>query len=281
MRRALVLLAVGLLLLGSLGFATGASAANTAAATTTCSNSVDNAGGQGLICEVTIVNTITASGGTAKVTIRECHGGAGAPTAACSNNTTNLTRLVTSVNQCNGSINGGGGTLRCSVRITNSFVGVTPGASTATKNQCVGSGGGITTGCDPFPATTSGAAITQCNGSANGGTLVGLRCTATGSAASAHRVTINQCNGSANGGGALVICSSNISNSIVSAPASTPAGGSTTGTGTGGGPAIPPTDAATPAIEPATNPAPFLLVAILLFAFVVAGRRTERAFRDR
>ena len=78
------------------------------------------------------------------------------------------------MNQCNNSINGGGGTLRCSVVITNNYVDVTPGATAATVNQCVGSGGGITVGCDPFPATTSGAAITQCNGSANGGTLVGL-----------------------------------------------------------------------------------------------------------
>jgi hypothetical protein len=268
MRRALVILAGGLLLLGSLGFATGASAANTAAATTTCSNGVDNTGGLGLICEVTIVNTITASGGSAKVTIRECHGAAGAPTAACTNTTTNLTRPVTAVNQCNDSINGGGGTLRCSVRITNSFVGVSPGSSTATKNQCVGSGGGITTGCDPFPATTTGAAITQCNGSANGGTLVGLTCTATGSAASAHRVTINQCNGSANGGGALVICSANISNS-------------TRTTTSGGGPSVPGTDTATPTAEAATNPAPFLMVVVFLFAFVVAGRRSTRAIRAR
>ena len=69
-------------------------------------------------------------------------------------------------------------------------------------NQCVGSGDGITTGCDPFPATTTGATITQCNGSANGGTLVELTCTATGTRSPAAPVRINQCNGSANGGGA-------------------------------------------------------------------------------
>ncbi len=272
MRRALVILAGGLLLLGSLGFATGAMAANTAAATTTCANGMDNAGGQGLICEVTIVNVITASGGSARVTIRECHGGAGVPTAACTTTRTILTRPVTAVNQCNGSINGGGGTLRCSVRITNRFVGVRPGSSTATINQCVGSGDGETSGCDPFPATTTGAAITQCNGSANGGTLVGLTCTASGSAASARRVPVNQCNGSGNGGGGLVICWTEIRNVVVA----TGSGG-----GGGGGPTIPPTDTATPTADPAASPAPFLVVVVFLFAFVVTGRRSMRSIRRR
>ena len=38
-------------------------AAATLAATTTCSNGVDNTPGLGLICEVTIENTITSTGG--------------------------------------------------------------------------------------------------------------------------------------------------------------------------------------------------------------------------
>ena len=194
-------------------------AAATIAPTTTCSNGVDDTPGLGLICEVTVVNTITATGGSARVTVRECHGAAGAPTAACSTKTTDLTKPVTAVTQCNDSINGGGGTLRCSVLVTSNFYGVSPGSTAATVNQCVGSGGGITTGCDPFPANTTGAAITQCNGSANGGTLVGLTCTATGTMASAHVVTVNQCNGSANGGGALVICSASlISNAVNGTP---------------------------------------------------------------
>src|SRR5450756_355949 len=157
MRRFLaILLSGGLLLLGPLALAGGASAATTIAPTTTCSNGVDNTPGLGLICEVTIVNTITASGGSAKVTVRECHGAAGAPTAACTTKTTVLTKPVTAVAQCNDALNGGRGTLRCSVKITNEFIGVSPGATAATVNQCVGSGGGITTGCDPFPATTTG-----------------------------------------------------------------------------------------------------------------------------
>ncbi len=209
-----ILLTGGLLLLGPLALAGGASAA-TIAATTTCSNGVDNTGGLGLICEVTIVNRITASGGSATVTVRECHGAAGDPQAACTTKTTVLTEPVTAVTQCNDAINGGGGTLRCSVQIANEFIGLSPGATAASVNQCVGSGGGITTGCNPFPATTTGATITQCNGSANGGTLVGLTCTATGTKSSARSVKINQCNGSANGGGALVICTATIANNAL------------------------------------------------------------------
>jgi hypothetical protein len=211
MRRSLsVLLMTLLLLVGSLALATIASAA-TVGATTSCSNSVDDTPGLGLICQVTITNVITASGGSAHVVVRECHGAAGNPEAACHTTTTDLTTPVTRVTQCNSSINGGGGTLRCSVKITNQLINTGGGSIAATINQCVGSGGGITVGCDPFPATATGAAITQCNGSANGGTLVGLRCTASGSESASHRVTINQCNGAANGGGALVICSASIS----------------------------------------------------------------------
>ena len=170
-----------------------------------------NTPGLGLICQVTVVNRITSHGGTATVVVRECHGAAGAPTASCKVTTWNLTRLVTKVTQCNDALNGGGATVRCSVRVTNDFVGMSTGATAATVNQCVGSGS-ITVGCDPFPATTTGASITQCNGSANGGTLVRLQCTASGTRPSSRGVRINQCNGSANGGGALVICSASIRN---------------------------------------------------------------------
>jgi hypothetical protein len=215
MRRSLsVLLATLFLLLGSLTLATTASAA-TLGATTTCSNSVDDTPGLGLICQVTIVNVITASGGSAHVVVRECHGASGDPQAACRTTTSNLTTPVTRVTQCNSSINGGGGTLRCSVRVTNQLIILGGGSIAPTVNQCVGSGGGITVGCDPFPATTTGAAITQCNGSANGGTLVGLRCTTSGTTSAAQRVTINQCNGSANGGGALVICSASVTSQVL------------------------------------------------------------------
>jgi hypothetical protein len=272
MRRSLaILLTSGLLIFGSSVLATGASAA-TIAPTTTCSNGVDNTPGLGLICEVTVVNTITATGGSATVTVRECHGAAGDPEAACTTVTDVLTEPVTAVTQCNDATNGGGGTLRCSVQVTNNFVGVSPGATAATVNQCVGSGDGITTGCDPFPATTTGATITQCNGSANGGTLVELTCTATGTAASALGVTINQCNGSTNGGGALVICSANIDNNAA-APSPAPTAGPTT----------PPTDTLTTTDVPGSGPTPVAFAVIFLFALlgfvVIASRRSLRAIR--
>jgi hypothetical protein len=271
MRRSLaILLTGGLLLIGSLASAGGVAAA-TIAPTTTCSNGVDNAGGLGLICEVTVVNTITGSGGTATVTVRECHGAAGDPEALCTVDTDNLTAPVTAVTQCNDSINGGGGTLRCSVEVTNNFVGVSPAATAATVNQCVGSGGGITIGCDPFPATTSGATITQCNGSANGGTLVGLTCTATGTESAAAGVTINQCNGSANGGGALVICSTSIANNVVaSSPAPTAR------------PTAPATDTLVPTDVAGSGSDPMILVAFFLLAFVaVLGVNLETSRRLR
>jgi hypothetical protein len=286
-----ILLTVGLLLVGSLATAGGARAANSAGRTTTCSNGVDNTGGLGLICRVTVVNTITGSGGTARVTILECHGAAGDPNAACTTKVRDLTQLVTSVNQCNDSINGGGGTLRCSVQVTNRFIGRSTGATAATVNECNGSGAsgaiGATIVCDPFPATTSGATITQCNGSANGGTLVGLRCSATGTKPSSHGVRINQCNGSANGGGALVICTANITNRFVAvSPTPTPASGSGSGSGSGAGPTPPSTDT-----QPTTTVAPsgvlgVVFATIFSLAFIaamsgVAGRRSRRAVRNR
>jgi hypothetical protein len=189
-----------------------------------CSTDIGNAGGEGIICQITIVNTVTASGGSAVVTVYECLGSAGDPTDgalghACTTTTTSLTTPVTSIIQCDGSANGGGAKLLCSVDITTNFVGVSPGSTAVTVNQCVGSGASITPNCNPVQATTS-AAITQCNGSANGGGA-GLTCTATGTMASALIVTIDQCNGSANGGGAtVVVCSSTMANNAVAAAAS-------------------------------------------------------------
>ena len=275
MRRSLAaLFTSGLLLLGSLAFTSGATAA-TIAPTTTCSNGVDNTPGLGLICEVTVVNTITASGGSAEVTVRECHGAAGDPEAACTTTTDVLTEPVTAVTQCNDATNGGGGTLRCSVDVTNNFVGVDPAATAATVNQCVGSGDGITTGCDPFPATTTGATITQCNGSANGGTLVELTCTATGTESSGLGVTINQCNDSTNGGGALVICSANIENNEVAAPSPSP--GPSPTPGSTARPTTPPTDTVGTTDVSGSGPTPVVFAGIVLLAYVggllLVGRR--------
>ncbi|MEO8571566.1 MAG: hypothetical protein ABI553_07670 [Chloroflexota bacterium] len=263
---------MGALLLGSLSLAGGVTAATTIAPTTTCSNGVDDTPGLGLICQVTIVNRISAQGGSARVTVRECHGAAGVPETTCTTQTSSLTSPVTNVTQCNASTNGGGGTLRCSVWVTNKFIGMATGASAVTVNQCVGSGDGIANNCDPFPATTSGATVTQCNGSANGGTLVRLECTASGTEPSSHGVTINQCNGSTNGGGALVICSATVSN--VRVAAATPTTGSTAA------PTAPPTDTAPVSDLPAPSSMPIVLLGLSVLAFVAIAR-TRFASRPR
>lgn len=288
------LLAIVGLLAGSLSVPVSAA---TLAATTTCGNSADNTGGLGVICEVTIVNTITASGGSANVTVRECHGAAGDPGAACTTESQSLTEPVTVVDQCNDAENGGGGTVRCSVRITNDFVERDPLAVGVTVNQCVGSGDGITVGCDPFPATTTGATVTQCNGSANGGTLVGLTCTATGTQSAAFVVTVNQCNGTGNGGGSLVICSANVDTTFsapaptatpTAAPTATPtttptttptAAPSTTAAPTraGAAPTPPATDLAPTVAAARADPAGAILTVLILLAtataIAVAARR--------
>ena len=243
---------MALVLLTGVSLATGspASAATIIAPTTTCSNGVDDTPGLGLICNTTVVNTITASGTSATVTVEECHGAAGDPRAACGTTTLVLGSRVTHVTQCNAAINGGGGTLRCSVKITNNFIDISPNRTAISVNQCVGSGGGLTSGCDPFPATTLGATVTQCNGSANGGTLVGLTCTVTGMQPLRDNVIVNQCNGSANGGGSLVICSTNMVNRIIvsATPTPTPTRAPT--------PTPTPTRAPTPTPTPAPTPTP-------------------------
>jgi hypothetical protein len=265
-------LAFAALSAGSLAGPAPSSAATTIAATTLCGNSVDNTPGLGAICEVTVVNSITPFGGSAFVSVRECHGPSGDPTASCSIATLFLAEPVTAVSQCNSSMEGGGATLRCSVTIRNDFVGIDPGAIAATVNQCVGSGDGLTIGCVPFPATTTSATITQCNGSANGGNLVGLICSASGTSAAALGVSVNQCNGSANGGGSLVICSATISSRLVINPP-VPTAGPTTGPAPApsGTPAATPTPSATPAATPAPGSASATPIASPTLPTDVAG----------
>lgn len=194
--------------------------------------------GHGLICEVTIINTVATGGsGSATVTVRECLGsytdptdGSGTGGFPCRTKTTVLTAPVTAVDQCNNSINGGGSWMQCSVTVTNILSAGSPNTNgAATVDQCIGSGAGGTVGgtgankinCDPIQATTS-ATITQCLRSANGGSLVDLTCTATGTVASAFPFTITQCNHSANGGGNLVTCTASITNRVAAAVTPSP-----------------------------------------------------------
>jgi hypothetical protein len=283
-----ILLACGLLILSSLALATGARAA-TIAPTTTCSNNTPNTAGLGVICEVTVVNTITAIGGTATVTVRECHGAANDAEADCVTTTEVLSEPVTAVTQCN-DILAGGSTLECSVDVTNNFVGFDPSPTAATVNQCVGSsqGGGIQLICDPVQSTTS-ATITQCNGSGNGGGLVaGSTCTATGTQSAALAVTINQCNGSANGGGAFIVCSANIENNQVAGaptatPTTTPAGGATPPAGST--PRVtPPTTDTTTGVETqgsASLQIALLAISVIALLVLVATLRPAGSIRRR
>ena len=250
-------------------------AVHTIAPTVTCQNDyLTDVDGLGVICEVTVVNTITATGGSASVTVHECNGPAGAATT-CVTETQLVASPVTNVTQCNGSVNGGGSTFVCSVVVTNNFVGVTPGATSATVDECVGSGGGGGTAmtCTPLSSTTS-AVITQCNGSSSGGGG-SMICDASGTTASALAVTINQCNGSANGGGDNVVCSATITNNAVplatptAAPLATPTAAST----------VTPPPTSTTGGGSSDNSAPLLPLMILLalsglvLATVVVQRR--------
>ena len=186
---------------------------------------VENGGGRAVVCDYDVVNNIDANGATSSsVTLNACVGAAGlAAVLTCTSSTTLSTDLVTAIEQCNGSGTGGGSRVTCSVDVTNNIVGtVTP--TTATVNQCVGSGGaGTTFNCDPFPATTAGATVTQCNGSLDGGGMHegnGLTCTVDSSSTTTGllTVTVNQCNGSANGPGSSLTCRTSITNNIIQPP---------------------------------------------------------------
>jgi hypothetical protein len=243
-----------------------------------CATGLANVGGQGIICDVTIVNTITAIGGSATVTVYECQGSAGDPKDGakaghpCTTTTTTANTPVTAISQCDGSASGGGGKLLCTVIVTNNFVGVSPGATAVTVNQCIGSGASITPICNPLGATTS-AAITQCNKSANGGGA-SLTCTATGTMASALVVTIDQCNGSANGGGAFVKCSATMTNNVV--PAASPSGSPASSITPAPGITAAPTS--TLGDGPSNNSAPLfpLMILLALSGLVLATVVTQR-----
>lgn len=203
-------------------------------------------------CSVSVVNTTSSTGATSStVTASACLAAAGVPFPSCPLNhgpiisTTTSTQLVTSVNQCNGIVTGGGSNVYCDVTVTNN-VPVGTSTSNVTVDQCIGSatGGGSTQACNPNGSTTN-ATVTQCNGSATGGgtyngeTTVG--CEVTG-AASALPVTVNQCNGTATGGGSAVTCMTKVENNFV--PLSTTT--APTGSASFGAPRAPGASGATP-----------------------------------
>ena len=226
-------------------------AVNTAPSVSQCNPpDMPTSAGFQITCAVTVVNNTSSTGATSStVTISACEGAAGVVFPSCPLNlgpvvsTTSSSQLVTSVNQCNGIVTGGGSNVYCDVTVTNN---VPVGSTTAgvTVDQCIGSatGGGSTVRCAPNGSTTS-ATVTQCNGSATGGgTYAGeptVGCTVTG-ATSALPVSVNQCNGTATGGGSAVTCATTVRNNFVaSVPPTTTAptvgSGTTTVPATGAG----------------------------------------------
>ena len=216
-------------------------------------NGVDNVGGQAVECHYTVTNNINGDATSSTVVLEECHGAANdPPTMVCNTTTSNSTDLVTSIDQCNGSGNGGGGTVTCTVDVTNNIVGtITP--SPATVNQCnaSGTGGGTepTILCNPYPANTTGANVTQCNESGNGGGgTQRVQCSVDdgSTTTSILNITVNQCNGSGNGGGATVTCRTGIRNVIEAQPEPEPTDTPTPG----------PTDTPTPGPTDVPTPGP-------------------------
>lgn len=203
-----------------------ASAAPASPAVNQC-NGTDGGGGNAAVCDITITNNLNLATGavSSTVTTKDCLGAAGAPPpVTCLVLTQNFPTLTTSANQCNGSGNGGGSNVICSVTILNNITGKFS-TTAATVNQCVGSGTGGGTQptliCDPSPANTTDATVTQCNQSGNGdGGSMRVKCTVGPSTiTSALPVTVNQCNGSGNGGGSTVTCTTSIRNVLAGLPA--------------------------------------------------------------
>ena len=220
MRRALAIVATAALALVLAGF--GSAPQGAQAAPYGHCDSLFNTPGLGMDCTVTVVNNIDLSTGATNSTITylRCSGDANTALTCEGPTTVTSTELVTSVSQCNSSLDGGGASMHCFVDITNNIVGDAT-AITATVNQCNDSLGGegiVLRACSPDPASTGGATIDQCNNSVNGGGS-SLTCTvAAGSTwSSALAVTVSQCNYSANGGGSLIVCSTAMRTNITPA----------------------------------------------------------------
>lgn len=228
------------LLAGALLSVVGASPPAFAASIAQCNGIADD--GDGVECDVTITNEWDMAAGTGSSTVvtRVCVGAAGVEFGAgdCTVTTDeNLADVTTVVDQCNGTANGGGSTLRCTVTMTNTIIGTgTPGAPSV--NQCNDSFDSLALPagslCDPVQATTD-ATIAQCNNSMNGGTQVSMQCTVGASTVStALPVTVDQCNGSVEGGGSLLECSTQITTQFVPVDDEGDDGGSGGDDGSGG-----------------------------------------------
>lgn len=173
-------------------------------------------------CSVTVDNYLDlATGATSSTTstvvcIHEANTDVACPAATVETST----QLIHTVNQCNDSINVGGGNTICTVTVNNHITGSTT-AYPATVNQCVGSGASTELDCVPLQNTTD-ATVTQCNNSGNGGGAdVHCRVNPSATATKDVPISVNQCNYSSNGGGSTVECTTEL-NTIVRAAEVTP-----------------------------------------------------------
>lgn len=107
--------------------------------------------GYEVTCTVAIDNTLTAQGAASStVTATACLATAGVlPPSGCTTTVAASNQLVTSVDQCNGIVTGGGSDVTCDVTVDNNVPAGTA-TSDVTVDQCQGSGGsGGTTICIP------------------------------------------------------------------------------------------------------------------------------------
>ncbi|MER3388934.1 MAG: hypothetical protein RJQ01_02770 [Microcella sp.] len=184
---------------------------------------VFNGGGEGVNCQMTVENFLDLDTGatSSTVTTLVCSGAANTVTTCTGEPSVQTFPFLTDViEQCNGTGEGGGSTMHCSVAVINTITGAGT-TSAPSVNQCNNSFDSLPlpagSACDPAEATT-GATITQCNDSMNGGTQVSMNCTVgTSATSSALPVTVDQCNNSVNGGGALLVCSTQMTTLFVPA----------------------------------------------------------------
>jgi hypothetical protein len=209
----------------SLTFVVAPPSASAAPAVLQC-NGTDNVGYEAVECDYKVTNVVDNGVTSSTVESKECHGSTTA-TLTCSTSVVTSPDLVTSIDQCNGSGNGGYGRVVCNVEVINMISGAFT-TSPATVNQCVGSGGGggtePTITCQPYPAIAIDATVDQCNGSGEGGgATLRVDCIVDSSSTvtSIIPVTIDQCNGSGNGGNATVTCRAIISTVLIAPPPAT------------------------------------------------------------
>jgi hypothetical protein len=236
MRRTLAIIATAALAL--LFTTVGAAPQGAEAAPYGQCDSLYNTPGLGMDCTIAVVNNLDLATGvtSSTTTYTRCSGAANTALTCEGPTTVSSTALVTSVSQCNSSLDGGGASMHCSVTITNNIVGDATAVG-ATVNQCndsLGGGGIVLRACNPDPASTSGATIDQCNNSDNGGGS-SLTClvTAGSTTSAALSVTVSQCNYSANGGGSLIVCSVGMTTNITPAVVVPPPDEETPPTGEG------------------------------------------------